>query len=49
MDLADEIHRPAVAMDHPEDLMGAALAEDFKTLFFETRKQFLEDLESIPM
>src|SRR5258708_35041217 len=27
MDLADEIHWPSVAMDHPEDLMGAALAE----------------------
>jgi Uncharacterized conserved protein (DUF2280) len=29
--------------------MGATLAEDFKRLFFETRKQFLEDLESTPI
>jgi hypothetical protein len=43
-----ELKRNRVSYYDPTTKMGAALAEDFKTLFFETRKQFLEDLESIP-
>jgi hypothetical protein len=33
----------------PTSKNGAALSDELKTLFFETRKQFLEDLESIPI
>jgi hypothetical protein len=44
-----ELKRNRVSYYDPTTKMGAALAEDFKTLFFETRKQFLEDLESIPI
>jgi hypothetical protein len=44
-----ELKRNRVSYYDPTTKMGAALAEDFKKLFFETRKQFLEDLESIPI
>jgi hypothetical protein len=44
-----ELRRNRVSYYDPTTKMGAALAEDFKKLFFETRKQFLEDLESIPI
>jgi hypothetical protein len=44
-----ELKRNRVSYYDPTTKMGTALAEDLKTLFFETRKQFLEDLESIPI
>jgi hypothetical protein len=44
-----ELKRNRVSYYDPTTKMGAALAEDLKALFFETRKHFLEDLESIPI
>jgi hypothetical protein len=44
-----ELKRNRVSYYDPTTKMGAALAEDFKALFFETRKRFLDDVESIPI
>jgi hypothetical protein len=44
-----ELKRNRVSYYDPTTKMGAALAEDLKALFFEPRKHFLEDLESIPI
>jgi hypothetical protein len=44
-----DLSPPRVQFYDPTSKNGAALSEELKTLFFETRKKFLEDLESIPI
>jgi hypothetical protein len=44
-----EVLRNRVAFYNPTTKSGAALAEDLKTIFAETRAAFLADLDSIPI
>lgn len=44
-----EVKRNKVAYYDPTTKFGAALAEDLKAIFHETRKKFLTDLDAIPI
>jgi len=44
-----ELKRNRVAFYNPSTKSGAALADELKTLFAETRKAFLSDIDAIPI